>query len=277
MSRFVSLIACRDRAGLIHQATGVLVKRQLNITENQEFVDLRNGHFYMRTQFEGDVDTATLEREMIAALPEQGVCQVRELKPRRLVVLASRELHCLGDLLVRHFTGELHAEILAVISQHQDSGEMAKRFGLPFHHIPFTGDRLEHEERIFATVRPMAPDYLVLARYMRIFSPHFVRRFPSRIINIHHSFLPAFIGHNPYQQAYERGVKIIGATCHFVTDDLDEGPIITQDVISVNHSHSPEAMASKGQDVEKVVLARGLNLVLEDRVLLEGNRTIVFD
>lgn len=276
MGIYVGLISCADRSGLVHQLTGVLFKRRFNLTENQEYVDHRTGRFFMRTQFEGEVDCNEIEREMTALLPSEGICQVRALKPRRLVVFASRELHCLGDLLVRHYTRELPAEILAVVSQHEDCGEMARRFALPFYHVPYKGDRLEHEARVLHVVEPLNPDYLVLARYMRIFSPGFVGHFPGRIVNIHHSFLPAFIGRDPYQQAYERGVKIIGATCHFVTADLDQGPIITQDVLPVDHSCLPESMARKGQDAEKVALARGLNLVLEDRVLIEGNRTIVF-
>lgn len=277
MAVFVGLIACADRPGLVHQLTGVLFKRGLNLTENQEYVDHRTERFFMRTQFEGDVDPRELEREMAAIPRDHSFCQVRELKPRRLVVFASKELHCLGDLLVRHFTGELNAEILAVVSQHEDCQDMVQRFDLPFYHVPVRGqDRLEHEARVLKAVQPLSPDYLVLARYMRIFSPGFVSHFPARMINIHHSFLPAFIGRDPYQQAYERGVKIIGATCHFVTSELDQGPIITQDILRIDHSCLPDAMARKGQDVEKVALARGLNLVLEDRVLIEGNRTLVF-
>jgi formyltetrahydrofolate deformylase len=276
MGSYVGLIACLDRPGLVHQLTGVLFKRRFNLTENQEYVDHGTGRFFMRTQFEGEVDCKEIEREMSALLPENAFCQVRAQKSRRLVVLASRELHCLGDLLVRHYTRELPAEILSVVSQHDDCAEMVKRFTLPFHHIPYRGDRVEHEERVLKIVVPLQPDYLVLARYMRIFSPGFVNRFPGRIINIHHSFLPAFIGRDPYQQAYERGVKIIGATCHFVTAGLDQGPIITQDILPVDHSCLPDSMARKGQDAEKVALARGLNLALEDRILIDGNRTIVF-
>jgi formyltetrahydrofolate deformylase len=276
MGTYVGLIACPDRPGLVHQITGLLYQRSLNVTQNHEFVDYRAKRFFMRTQFEGSVDMTDLNRQLQALLPDASLCQVRELKPRRLVVMASKELHCLGDLLVRHFTGELHAEIVSVLSQHEDSAEMVTRLGLPFQCIPFTGDRQAHEQKILEAIRPLQPDYLVLARYMRIFSQSFVEQFPQRIVNIHHSFLPAFIGKDPYQQAYERGVKIIGATAHFVIADLDQGPIITQDVIAVDHSSSPEQMARKGQDVEKIVLSRGLNLVLEDRVLIDGNRTVVF-
>ena len=277
MGIFVGLIACQDRAGLVHEITGVLFKRKFNVTQNQEFVDHRQGRFFMRTQFEGDAEVSALQSEFAKLLPKGAFCQVRELKPRRLVVLASRDLHCLGEILLRHLNQVLPAEILGVLSQVEDGRDLTSRFSLPYECIPVTGtDRAAHEEKILKVIHTLKPDYLVLARYMRIFSKDFVGHFPRRIINIHHSFLPAFIGKDPYQQAFERGVKIIGATSHFVTDALDEGPIITQDVIPVDHSSSPEAMARLGQDVEKLVLMRGLNLVLEDRVLIDGNRTIVF-
>jgi formyltetrahydrofolate deformylase len=276
MGKYVGLIACEDRPGLVHQITGVMFRRQMNVTENQEFVDHRGGRFFMRTEFEGNVPVEELKAELRSVLPKAEICDVREQKARRLVVMASAEPHCLGDLLLRHFTGELNAEISAVISQREECRDLTERFGLPFLHVPVGKDRAEHEQRILEAIQPLKPDYLVLARYMRVFSREFVAHFRERILNIHHSFLPAFIGKDPYQQAYERGVKIIGATAHFVTENLDEGPIITQDVISVDHTNSPEAMARKGQDIEKLVLGRGLNLVLADRVLIDGNRVIVF-
>jgi formyltetrahydrofolate deformylase len=276
MSIYVGLIACADRPGLVHQITGVLYNRKVNVTENEEYVDHRAGRFFMRTQFEGAVNPAELASELKRLLPADAHCQVRELAPRRLVVMASREPHCLGDLLVRHATGELNAEILAVISQHEDARQLTERFDLKFLHVPVEKERHDHERKILKEIDSLKPDYLVLARYMRIFTKTFVSRFPQRILNIHHSFLPAFIGKDPYFQAYERGVKVIGATAHFVTEDLDEGPIIMQDVIHVDHTCSAESMAKRGQDIEKLVLARALNLVLEDRVLIEGNRTIVF-
>lgn len=276
MKKYVGLIACEDRAGLVHEITGVLFRRKLNVTENNEFVDHVNGRFFMRTQFEGEVATDDLAKEVIEKLPKGARCDVREMKPRKLLLFASREPHCLGDLLLRYSTGELNAEILGVISQHDDCQKLVERFEIPFECIAVKGDRLEHEERVLQSVNKHNPDYLVLARYMRIFSSSFVKNFPERIVNIHHSFLPAFIGRDPYEQAYTRGVKVIGATAHFVTDNLDEGPIITQDVISVDHTNSPQIMARRGQDIEKFVLSRGLSLVLDDRVLIERNRTIVF-
>lgn len=277
MSTYVGLIACADRPGLVHQITGVLFNKKVNVTQNQEFVDHRSRRFFMRTQFEGDIDAGVIAREMKAVLPPQSFCEVRALVPRRLVLLASKEPHCLGDLLLRHHTGELKAEVLAVLSQHETCADLAKRFDLPFDHVPVdTLSRQQHEARLEKAIANYKPDYLVLARYMRILSKSFIDLYPQRIVNIHHSFLPAFIGGDPYQQAYQRGVKIIGATAHFVTEKLDEGPIITQDVIGVDHTCSPESMAKLGQDIEKLVLGRGLNLVLEDRVLIDGNRTVVF-
>ncbi len=277
---YVVLIACPDRPGLVHQITGLMFERRFNVTENQEFVDHLTRRFFMRTQFEAvagfGVDCHALTIALQSLIPDAFICQVRELGVRNLVILASRELHCLGDLLVRHSTGELTANILAVISQHSDCGPLVKRFELPFLCIPVVGNRQAHEAEILQAIEPLAPDYLVLARYMRIFSHDFVSHFPEQMINIHHSFLPAFIGKDPYQQAHERGVKIIGATSQFVIEGLDQGPIITQGTVPVDHSYSPEAMARRGQDVEKIVLAQGLNLVLEDRVMIESNRTIVF-
>lgn len=274
---YVGLIACDDQAGLVHQITGVLFKKNVNVTENQEYVDHAAGRFFMRTQFEGSVDPKAVQADLKKVLPANASCQVKELKPREIVVMASKEPHVLGELLLRHLTGDMTTKIKAVISQHDECADLTKRFGIPYHHIPVTGtDRLVHERQVAQTIEKYSPEYLVLARYMRIFSAEFVAKYPQKIVNIHHSFLPAFIGRDPYQQAYERGVKIIGATAHFVTDKLDEGPIITQDVVSVDHTCSAAHMAKLGQDVEKLVMVRGLNLILEDRVLIEGNRTIVF-
>lgn len=278
MHKDVVLIACPDQTGLIHKITGVLLRHSLNITETQEFVDHTIQRFFMRIQFEGESGTQNLEQELRKVLPQGAFCQVTRLQPRKVVVLVSKELHCLGDLLLRHSMGELQAEILAVVSQNEEGRSLSKRFDIPFHHIPVkTLSREEHEGEILKIINPYKPAYLILARYMRIFSEGFIGRFPQRILNIHHSFLPAFIGKNPYEQAYERGVKIIGATAHFVTENLDEGPIITQEVIPVNHAHDPSEMARRGQDVEKIVLARATELVFEDRVLMDGRRTIVFE
>lgn len=278
MNIYVGLIACPDRAGLVHEITGLLYRSKVNVTQTQEFVDHGANRFFMRTQFEGAVEPERLKEELLKILPPNSFCSLQELRPRRLVIMVSKEPHCLGDLLLRHVTGELKADVLSVISQNDTCKSLVERFSLPFHCVPVEKlTRTQHEENVAALIKKYQPDFIVLARYMRIFSQSFVDRFPGQLLNIHHSFLPAFIGHDPYEQAYRRGVKIIGATAHFVTKDLDEGPIITQDVIAVDHTCAPEEMARRGQDVEKLVLARGLKLALEDRVLIDGNRTIVFN
>jgi formyltetrahydrofolate deformylase len=278
MKIFNVLIACEDQSGLVHKITGVLFRYGLNIINNQEHVDHLSGRFFMRTQIEGDMDTVQVRKDLDAILPKSAFCEIRSLRPQKIIVLASKEPHCLGDLLLRNSTEELNAEILAVVSQVDHCQELTERFAIPFHHIPVDQmDREGHEKKILEIITPYQPDYLVLARYMRIFSEKFISNFPDRIINIHHSFLPAFIGSDPYHQAYERGVKMIGATAHFVTQDLDEGPIINQGVVPVNHTLEPNVMARRGQDVEKVVLANAVNLVFEDRVLIDGRRTIVFE
>jgi formyltetrahydrofolate deformylase len=198
--------------------------------------------------------------------------------PKRVVALVSREHHCLGDLLVRNAFGELNARLHAVIGNHPVLAPLVEKFALPFHWVTHEGrSRAEHETELLGLIEGLQPDFLVLAKYMRVLSPEFVRRFPARIINIHHSFLPAFVGARPYHQAFTRGVKVIGATAHFVTDALDQGPIIVQQVMPVDHTHSPEDMAQAGRDVEQLALARALRLVFEDRVFLCGNRTVIFD
>jgi formyltetrahydrofolate deformylase len=194
------------------------------------------------------------------------------------VVLATKEHHCLGELLLLNAFGELGASIQAVISNYDTLAPLAETFGVPFQHISHQGvTRPEHESLLAKAIESYEPDYLVLAKYMRILGPTLLERYPHRILNIHHSFLPAFAGAKPYRQAFERGVKLIGATAHFVTEVLDDGPIISQSVIPVDHNYSPARMAQAGRDIEKMVLARALRLVCEERVLLVGNRTIVFD
>lgn len=276
--RHVLLVGCDDEKGLVHKITGVLYHQDFNIVRNGEFVDAKDRRFYMRTEYEGECEHGEIVARLQAVLPAGAWIQLHALKPKNVVVLATKEHHCLGDLLLRHAYGDLNARILAVISNHETLGDLVAKFALPFHHVPHQGlERDEHEQAIIDQVRQYDPEFIVLAKYMRILSSDFVRDFPYRIINIHHSFLPAFIGANPYRQAFERGVKIIGATAHFVTDDLDEGPIIAQNVIPVDHTHSARDMASAGRDVEKIVLARALALVFEDCVIAVGNRTIIFD
>jgi len=211
-------------------------------------------------------------------LPVDAIVRLSEPARKRLVVLASKEHHCLADLLVRHEFGELNARILAVASNHDTLAGLVAKFELPFHHVSHEGmDRQKHEAGLLRILGGYEPELVVLAKYLRILSPDFVAHFPSRLLNIHHSFLPAFEGARPYQQAFQRGVKVIGATAHFVTDELDKGPIIVQQVIPVDHTHTAQDLAQAGRDVEQLALARALKLVLEDRVFLCGNRTVIFD
>jgi formyltetrahydrofolate deformylase len=274
----ILLVECADRPGLVHNITGVLFHRGVNIVGNQEFVDPASARFFMRTEFDGAADAASLIAEVQNVVPEGAIVRLSILTPKRIVVLASNEHHCLADLLVRHAFGELRARILAVVSNHDALAKLVAKFELPFHHISHEGiSREEHEAGLLRVISGSGPELLVLAKYMRILSPDFVARFPSRILNIHHSFLPAFVGARPYHQAFQRGVKVIGATAHFVTNELDKGPIIVQQVIPVDHTHTAQDLAQAGRDVEQLVLARALKLVLEDRVFLRGNRTVIFD
>jgi formyltetrahydrofolate deformylase len=271
-----------DSKGLIYHVTGVLFRHGLNIIHNGEYVSPA-GHFFMRTEFEGTFDNETLLGELNDTLPnsdrDAGAEITFRLNPKRkknIVVFVTKEHHCLGELLIRYAFDELDADILAVVSNYNVLQPLVSKFGIPFHHISHEGKtREEHEDAIRRTLSIYEPEYLVLAKYMRVLTPAFVDHFPNRIINIHHSFLPAFIGANPYRQAYERGVKIIGATAHFVNNDLDEGPIIAQNVQEVDHRHTAADMAIKGKDVEKIVLSQALKLVFNDRVFISGNRAIV--
>lgn len=273
----VLLVDCPDRPGLVHAITGVLYAHGANIVTNDEFVDSEAGRFFMRTEFLGATVPARIIAELQTALPGATV-RLGRSRNQRIGVLATTEHHCLGELLLRHAHGELGATIELVLSNHATLQPLVNRFGLPFHHVPHQDvARDAHERAVVEILAEHELDYLVLAKYMRILSRSFIDRYPNRIINIHHSFLPAFVGSNPYRQAFERGVKIIGATAHFVTEALDEGPIIAQSVVPVDHSWRPEEMAQAGRDVEKIVLAKALKLVFEERVFLSGNRTIVFD
>ena len=278
MSTQVLLVECEDRRGLVHTITGVLLKHGVNVVGNQEFVDRGPARFFMRTEFDGAVNAGQLEAELRAALPATANIRLSDLKPKRIVVLASKEHHCLGDILIRHAFGELNAQVLGVISNHTVLKTLVTRFDLPFQFINHESlTREAHEAQLLKTIEQLQPDYLVLAKYMRVLTPEFVHRFPARIINIDLSFLPAFIGAKPYQQAFDRGVKVIGATAHYVTEKLDEGPIIVQQVIPVDHTHTAQDLSQAGHDVEQMVLARALRMVFEDRVFLCGNRTVIFD
>ena len=277
----VLLVECPDQRGLVHAISGVLLRHGCNVVGNQEFVDAASGHFYMRTEFDGPEGSATgqqLVAETLSSLPTGAQVRLAHPGPKRIVVLASREHHCQGDLLIRHQVGGINARIEAVISNHAVLGDLVRKFEVPFHHVPAEGlERAAHEAAVRCILHEIQPEFLVLAKYMRVLSPDFVGQYPSRIINIHHSFLPAFVGAKPYHQAFQRGVKVIGATAHLVTDDLDAGPILVQQVIPVDHTHAAADLVRAGRDVEQFALAQALRLVFEDRVFLAGNRTVIFD
>ncbi len=271
-------VECKDAVGLIHKITSVLYRAGLNIIQNDEFVDRGQKKFFMRTEFSGRPDPARILRELKKLLPGGAKLTLTALRKKDIVIFVTKEVHCLGDLLIRHAYGELNANILAVFSNYEFLRPLAEKFDIPYHAVSYDGRRQKSAEaEILSILSTYRPEYLVLAKFMRILSEGFVGKFPSRIINIHHSFLPAFTGHHPYQQAAERGVKIIGATAHFVTRELDKGPIIAQDVVPISHSHSAEDMAQAGRDVEKTVLAHALKLAFEDRIFVCGNKTVIFD
>ena len=279
--REIVLVDCPDAVGLIHRITGVLEHHRLNIEANHEFVDAATGHFFFRAEVVAALDRLPAEQlraALEAVLPAGARVRVTRDERRPIVVCVTREPHCLGELLLLDSVGELPGRIVGVVSNHDLLRTLTDRFGVPFTHVPHERmDRTTHEELLAAAVDSHRPEYVVLARYMRILSPSFVDRFSGRMINIHHSFLPAFAGASPYRQAFARGVKLIGATAHFVTAELDDGPIIAQDVTPVDHADTPERMAQAGRNVEKLVLARAVRLVLEERVFVHGRRTIILE
>lgn len=267
---------CPDEKGLIAQITSICFSHQLNIVQNNEYVDHRSGRFFMRTELEGIFDDARLLADLDRVLPTGTLQELKQAGRRRIVVLVTKEAHCLGDLLMKSAFGGLDVDISAVVGNHETLRSLVERFDIPFHLVSHEGlTREEHDARMAEQIDSYDADYVVLAKYMRVLTPGFVRRYPNKLINIHHSFLPAFIGARPYHQAYERGVKIIGATAHYVNDNLDEGPIISQDVINVDHTYTAEDMMRAGRDVEKNVLSRALYRVLAQRVFVYGNRTII--
>lgn len=270
-------IKCADEKGLIARIAGVLFSNQHNIIVMKEFVETATNTFFMRLEISGDVNELKLKNELQSILPEGSEIEIIPRQKKNIVILVTKEHHCLSDLLVRHYFNELHAEISAVIGNHETLRPFAEKFNIPFHYISHEGiDRTGFEQQVMAAVVKYQPDYIVLAKFMRILSSAFVAAFRNRIINIHHSFLPAFKGANPYKKAFERGVKLIGATAHIVNDDLDEGPIITQKIIPVHHYDDLYDMIESGHEIEKSVLADALKMVLEDRIFVSGNKTIIF-
>ncbi|MBD3755529.1 MAG: formyltetrahydrofolate deformylase [Gammaproteobacteria bacterium] len=283
MSRVYRLvISCPDQVGIVAAVAQYIADKGATIVEANHHTDASNGWFFMRHE----ILASSLQEDL--AEFEAGFAPIADkfqmewfisdtAKPKKIALFASKESHCLADLLHRWHENELPGEIVCVIANHDDLRSMVEWYNVPFHHVPVTPDtKPKAFAQTEALVQQYGADLIVLARYMQILPPQMCADFAGRVINIHHSFLPSFVGARPYHQANERGVKLIGATCHYVTEVLDAGPIIEQDVIRVNHTHSIDDMKRLGRDVEKTVLARGLRYHLEDRVLIHGNKTVVF-
>lgn len=276
MKEYILLIDTIDEKGLVYNISKVLYANNLNIEQNSEYVDQDTQKFFMRTVISGDVKKNILLKELKEVLPSNSTIKLNEKENKDVVILATKESHVLGDLLIRYYDGELNANIKAVIANHEHLRPLVEKFGIPFHCISAEGlNREEHEDLMIEKINEFEPELIVLAKYMRILTSKFVKTYPKKVLNIHHSFLPAFIGANPYKQAHDRGVKIIGATAHYVTDDLDEGPIIFQDVVRVDHTYSWQEMRNAGRNVEKVVLYNAFQLLLDDKVFVYENKTVI--
>jgi formyltetrahydrofolate deformylase len=278
---FVLLLVCPDRPGIVHAVSGWLGEHGGNIAESQQFGDAPAGQFFMRIDFTVDrpAEAAVLRADFTAIAERFGM--VFDLwdahAPYRTLIMVSQQLHCLNDLLFRASTRSLQIEIPAVVSNHPDAEPLVRSYGLDFHHIPVTPDtKQEAERQLLGLVDELDIHLVVLARYMQVLSDRACRALSGRAINIHHSFLPSFKGARPYHQAFDRGVKLVGATAHYVTADLDEGPIIEQDVTRVDHTHSQDELVTAGRDVEAQVLARAVRWHTQSRVMLNGHRTVVF-
>ncbi|MDO9378011.1 MAG: formyltetrahydrofolate deformylase [Nocardioidaceae bacterium] len=284
MPTYVLTIRCLDRPGLVHAVAAFLEARGADIMESQQFDDPLGHEFYMRLEFRapgveggGGVEVLREEFGSVASLHQMTWSLVDATAPCRTLVMVSKFGHCLNDLLFRHSTGALNVEIPAIVSNHRDHERLAQLYDIPFHHLPVTPDtKPEAEAELLRLVDDLDIDLVVLARYMQVLSDETSKRLEGRTINIHHSFLPSFKGAKPYHQAFDRGVKLIGATAHYVTADLDEGPIIEQDVVRVDHRMTPEQMVRAGRDVEAVVLSRAVAWHAESRLLLGRGRVVVF-
>jgi len=282
MSEFVLTLACPDRPGIVHAVTKILLDAECNIEDSQQFCDRDSGSFFMRVHFSAVGADLTLEA-FKQLFEDTGssfkmAWKVHDTSVRmRTLILVSKAGHCLNDLLFRHRTGTLPIEIPAIVSNHPDFSGLARSYSIPFHHLPMDpDDKKAQEEQLLELVSGYDIELVVLARYMQILSADLCERLAGNVINIHHSFLPSFRGAMPYHQAHVRGVKLIGATAHYVTPNLDEGPIIEQDVARVEHSLGPAQLVAVGRDVECQVLARAVKWHSEHRVLLNGDRTVVF-
>ncbi|NHA69400.1 formyltetrahydrofolate deformylase [Phycicoccus flavus] len=283
MADYVLLLSCPDQPGIVATVTALLYEHGANIEESQQFDDVRSDTFFMRIRYSaaeaGDPGADGWGERFSPVAGRYAMdWSVRAAdRPYRAVLMVSRFGHCLNDLLFRWRSGALNLEIPAVVSNHRDLEPLVSSYGIPFHHVPVTADtKAEAEERLREVVEASDVDLLVLARYMQVLSDRLAADLSGRVINIHHSFLPSFKGAKPYHQAFERGVKLVGATAHYVTADLDEGPIIEQDVVRVDHRMAPEELVRAGEEVESRVLARAVRWHCESRILLNGTSTVVF-
>ena len=274
----VILIQCKDRVGLVAAIAGLMARKQINIVSMREHVDTGANQFFARLVAEQHSDAVLLLNDLRAVLPDDAIISVNPEPEKKIILLVTKEYHCLSDKLVRNHFKTLGASVQCVIGNHGELQDICNRFEVPFFLISHENKSKElFEEALIKIINNFTHDYLVLAKFMRILSPDFVHLFPMQIVNIHHSFLPAFVGANPYKQAYLRGVKLIGATAHFVTNNLDEGPIIEQQIIPINHTYTTTDMVKAGKEIEKAVLAKALKMVFENRVFIYNNKTVVFE
>ncbi|WP_269901364.1 formyltetrahydrofolate deformylase [Paenalcaligenes faecalis] len=281
MNDYILTISCPDTTGIVHTVTGWLLEKQGNIVEAEQFGDSGTERFFLRIHFSlpaiTDAESLRADFAPIADKYNMDAHIFDAQKKARVLLLVSRQGHCLNDLLFRTHSGQLPIEIAAVLSNHADYASLSASYNVPFHHLPVTPEtKAAQEKQILQFVDDLDIDLVVLARYMQILSPEMCRALSGRAINIHHSFLPSFKGARPYHQAHARGVKIIGATAHYVTEDLDEGPIIEQDIERVSHDMSPNELTQVGSDVESLVLSRAVKAHVEHRIFLNGQRTVVF-
>jgi len=273
--KYILLIDSKDEKGLIYKISKVLYENDINITNEQEFVDNENNKFFYRSEISGELDIKDLKNKLQNTLPLANI-KITQKRTKDVIILATKEAHALGDILIKQYSSDFDINIQCVIANRDNLKDLVEKFNIPFYYINADDmDRVTHENKMIEIISKYNPDLIILAKFMRILTPNFVEKYPNKIINIHHSFLPAFIGANPYKQAYNRGVKIIGATAHFVNNDLDDGPIIEQDITRVNHEMNWEEMRNKGRDVEKNVLSRAIKLAIEDRIFVYDNKTII--
>ncbi|RDC56796.1 formyltetrahydrofolate deformylase [Pedobacter chinensis] len=278
MNELTILISCPDQVGLVTNITRILAAHQLNIIAMREFVDEANKAFFTRIACTGELkDTNLLEEKLLETLPDAAEVNVITRKEKQIAVLVTKEYHCLAEILIKNQFKTLGANVQCVIGNYESLRNFSEKLGIPYFFVDHNNkEKAQFEAEIKEILNHFDLDYLVLAKFMRILSADFVKDYAGKVINIHHSFLPAFIGANPYKQAFERGVKIIGATAHFVTDHLDEGPIITQHTTHIDHNFSVKDMVRAGKEIEKKVLLEALELIFEDRVFVSGNKTVIF-